>query len=257
MATTAPGESFSWDSEGGGGDIEHFFTLPGPTWADWRADERSRRVRRWSCFPRCQKSRCRCPRTGASRREASPPRPGFPCVPLREVPAPSPSQIPKNPEKTRGKGENRGAWLPEWNSSPTPTPLFFLSPPLQVISHYCRSFGEETKASPADGSVYPDPRCRWRKSLVGGTVPASSKLPLTSPPSSVRHFLETALFFCTYKSSPAPPPKLLYKKVDGYKQYGAPAQKLALFMPITHWNKLEICSTRQFSQYDHLIAWYR
>lgn len=157
--------------------------------------------------------------------------------------------------RRRGEKEKTGALdcLSEIPLRPPP-PLFFLSPPLQVISHYCRSFGEETKASPADGSVYPDPRCRWRKSLVGGTVPASSKLPLTSPPSSVRHFLETALFFCTYKSSPAPPPKLLYKKVDGYKQYGAPAQKLALFMPITHWNKLEICSTRQFSQYDHLIA---
>lgn len=48
------------------------------------------------------------------------------------------------------------------------------------------------------------------------------------PPSFVRHFLETVLFFCTYKSktlraTPAPPPRLLYKKVDGYKQYGAPA----------------------------------
>lgn len=140
----------------------------------------------------------------------------------------------------RRRGEKRKTGALDCLSEIPLRPPLFLSPPPQVISHYCRSFGEETKAPPADGSVYPDPRCRWRKSFVGGTVPASSKLPLTSPPSSVRHFLETTLFFCTYKSTPAPPPKLLYKKVDGYKQYGAPAQKLALLIPITHWNNLEI-----------------
>lgn len=82
---------------------------------------------------------------------------------------------------------------------------FLCAPPLstppfqpQVISHSCRSFGEETKAPSTDGSLYPDPRCRWRKSLAGSTVPASSKLPLASPPSLVRHFLETTLFFGTY-----------------------------------------------------------
>lgn len=208
------------------GHIHHFSPpIPEPTWADWRADERRRRVRCYCRFHRSQKTRCQCPQTGASQREASPPRPGFPCAPLREVPAPFPLRIPKISEKTRGKEENRGAWLPD--EIPLWSPPF-LTPRPQVISHYCRSFGEETKAPSADGSVYPDPRCRWRKSLVGSTVPASSKLPLASPPSFVRHFLETTLFFCTYKSktlraTPAPPPKLLYKKVDGYNQYGAPA----------------------------------
>lgn len=124
-----------------------------------------------------------------------------------------------------GNGENRGAWLPD--EIPLCSPLF-LTPRPQVIYHYSRSFGEETKAPSADGSVYPDPRCRWRKSLVGSAVPASSKLPPSVPPSCVRHFLGTTLFFGTSKpktlrAAPAPPPELIYKKVDGYKQYGAPA----------------------------------
>lgn len=107
---------------------------------------------------------------------------------------------PKDFREDAGKRRNQGRLTAGWNSSVIPPPPFFLTSRQQVISHYCRSFGEETKAPSADGSVYPDPRCRWRKSLVGSTVPASSKLPLASPPSFVRHFLETTLFFCTYKS---------------------------------------------------------
>lgn len=182
---------------------------PLPVPADWRFPERS------------FSTAARFPVRAASRSSCS-------------FPISNPKESGEDAGK-RGKQGRLTAWVKFLSDPP-----FFLSPPPQVISHYCRSFGEETKAPPADGSVYPDPRCRWRKSLVGGTVPASSKLPLTSPPSSVRHFLETTLFFCTYKSTPAPPPKLLYKKVDGYKQYGAPAQKLALLIPITHWNNIEI-----------------
>lgn len=101
--------------------------------------------------------------------------------------------------RRRGQETKSGApdWRMEFLRDPPPPP-----PPSrpQVISHYCRPFGEETKAPSADGSVCPDPRCRWRESLVGSTVPASSKLPPAGPPSSVRHFLGTTLFFGTYKS---------------------------------------------------------
>lgn len=209
MVTTVPGESFNLDSDCYSPRSVVISTtsplIPEPTWADWRADERRRRVRRYCRFHRSQKTRCQCPQTGASQIEASPPQPGFPYAPLREVPAPFPLRIPKVSEKTRGKEEDRGAWLPD--EIPLWSPPPFLTPQPQVISHNCRSFGEETKAPSADGSVYPDPRCRWRKSLVGSTVPASSKLPLASPPSFVRHFLETALFFCTYKSKPSAQPR--------------------------------------------------
>lgn len=104
-------------------------------------------------------------------------------------------------------------------------PLFLTSRP-QVISHNCCWFGEETKAPSADGSVYRDPRCRWRKSLVGRAVPASSKLPPASPPELRPSLPWNYPFLCTYKSktlraTPAPPPKLLYKNLDGHKQYGA------------------------------------
>lgn len=49
------------------------------------------------------------------------------------------------------------------------------------------------------GSFRPDPRLRWRsrggKVSFSRTAPLSSKLPLTSLPSVVRHFLETTLSF--------------------------------------------------------------
>lgn len=75
------------------------FPFPEPhvnvTWAGWRADERRRRGRRCCRFHRSQMIRSRCQRIVVCRIKASPPRPGFQCVPLREAPAPSPSRIPE------------------------------------------------------------------------------------------------------------------------------------------------------------------
>lgn len=103
----------------------------------------------------------------------------------------------------------------------------FLSYPPFIIPTTASYFSQlpERKQKPplpADGPVYTDPRYRWRKSFVAARYQHRANFLWPVPRASSVTSLKLP-FSSTYKSTPAPPPKLLYKKVDGYKQYGAPA----------------------------------
>lgn len=88
-------------------------------------------------------------------------------------------------EKEEGRGWGR---LWEWKSSS----VSLFSPLNPNLFH---------TVLPTAGSFLPDSQYRWRlqrgKLCPSRAAPAPSKLPLSSPPSLVRHFLETVLSFCS------------------------------------------------------------
>ena len=101
--------------------------------------------------------------------------------------------------RKKGRGEDR---LREWNSSAIPP---FFSPSLPTSSYSSVQLpllvwrGNKSSlrrwVRPSRSTVPLALKAGGGKVSFSSTVPPPSKLPLTSPPSLVRHFLETALSF--------------------------------------------------------------
>lgn len=161
-------------------------------------------------------TRCRCQRTVASRIKASPLRPGFPSAPLQEVPAPSPSRIPeRKSEEARARAEKKGGLGYCGREIPLRSPVFSPSQTSSYSSVLLGWRGNKSSPPPLGSSVpiHGAAGAQGAKVSFSSTVPPSSKLPLTSPLSLVRHFLETALSLGVSNPKPfrhtrhlAPPP---------------------------------------------------